>query len=78
MNKRNIKQCLDLLRKSLLDYQAFTKKGIFVSQVFNLMSEINKTTFLVQHKSSDCKWGLNESVCKSKKKWMNGSVSVKS
>ena len=42
------------------------------------MSEINKTTFLVQHKSSDCKWGLNEGVCKSKKKWMNGSVSVKS
>ena len=47
-------------------------------KLFNLMSEINETTFLVQHKSSDCKWGLNESVCKSKKKWMNGSVSVKS
>ena len=39
-------------------------------KVFNLMSEINKTTFLVQHKSCECKWGLNESKSK-KNEWMD-------
>ena len=33
------------------------------------MSGVNKTRFLVQHESCECKCGLNESVCNSKKKW---------
>ena len=38
-------------------------------KVFNLMSGVNETRFLVQHDSCECKCGLNESVCSSKKKW---------
>ena len=38
-------------------------------KVINLMSGVNETRFLVQHKSWECKCGLNESVCSSKKKW---------
>ena len=33
------------------------------------MSGVNKTRFLVQHESCECKCGLTESVCNSKKKW---------
>ena len=46
-------------------------------KVFSLMSGVNKTTFLVQHKPCEWKCGLNKSVCNSNKKWMNVSVSVK-
>ena len=37
-------------------------------KVFNLMSRVNKTRFLVQHESCECKYGSNESVCNSKQK----------
>ena len=32
-------------------------------KVFDLMSGLNETRFLVQHESCDCKCRLNESVC---------------
>ena len=32
-------------------------------KVFDLMSRLNETRFLVQHESCDCKCRLNESVC---------------
>ena len=38
-------------------------------KLFNLMSEINETRFLVQHESCEYKCGLNESVCNSKQKF---------
>ena len=38
-------------------------------KVFNLMSQVNEARFLVQHKSYECKCGLNESVSKSKQNW---------
>ena len=37
--------------------------------VFNLMSKINKTRFLIQHELCKCKCGLNENVYNSKQKW---------
>ena len=33
------------------------------------MSQVNEARFLVQHKSCECKCGLNESVSNSKQKW---------
>ena len=39
------------------------------ANVFNLMSRVNETRFLVQHESCECKCGLNESVCNSVQKW---------
>ena len=44
--------------------------------VFNLMSVVNETRFLVQHQSCECKCRLNESVWtheKEIKKWVFGS-----
>ena len=38
-------------------------------KVLNLKSEVNKTRFLVQHKSCECKCRLNKNVCTSKQKW---------
>ena len=38
-------------------------------KVFNVMSEVNETRFLVQHESCECECRLNESVCNSKQKW---------
>ena len=38
-------------------------------KVFNLMSGINETILTVQLESSECKFGLNKSVCNSKSKW---------
>ena len=38
-------------------------------ELFNLMSDVNGTRFLVQHESYECKYELNESVCNSKQKW---------
>ena len=32
-------------------------------KVFNLMSGVNNTIFLVQHESCECRYKLNESVC---------------
>ena len=40
-------------------------------KVFNFMSGVNETRFLVQHGSCECKLGLNESLCNSKQKWNN-------
>ena len=37
-------------------------------KVFNLMSKVNETRFLVQHESCECKYRLNESVCNWKEK----------
>ena len=37
-------------------------------KIFNLMSRVNETRFLVRHESCECKYGLNESVCNSKQK----------
>ena len=37
--------------------------------VFNLMLKINETRFIVQHRSRECKCGVNECVCNSKQKW---------
>ena len=39
-----------------------------IVKVFNLMSGVNETKFLVQQESCECKCGLN-SVCNSKQKW---------
>ena len=33
------------------------------------MSRVNETRLIVQHKSCECKCGLNERVCNSKQKW---------
>ena len=41
-------------------------------KVFNLMSGVSETRFLVQHESCECKCGLNESVCNSKQNWNPG------
>ena len=35
-------------------------------KIFNLMSGLNETNFLVQHESCECKCRLNKSVCNSK------------
>ena len=37
-------------------------------KVFNLMSRVNETRFLVQHESCVCKC-INESICSLKQKW---------
>ena len=39
--------------------------------VFNLMSGVNETRFLVRHELPGCKCALNESVCNSKQKWIH-------
>ena len=38
-------------------------------KVFNLISWANETKHLVSYESCECKCGLNESVCNSKKTW---------
>ena len=38
-------------------------------KVFNLVSGVDETKFVVQHESRECKCRLNESVCNSKQKW---------
>ena len=38
-------------------------------KIINLMMEVNETRFLVQHKSSERKCKLNESLFNSKQKW---------
>ena len=38
-------------------------------KVSNLMLGLNETKLLVQHKSCECKCGLNESVWNSKERW---------
>ena len=38
-------------------------------KVFNLISGLNETRFIVQHKLCECKCGLDEIVCNSKQKW---------
>ena len=37
--------------------------------VFNLMSKINETRFLIQHELCKCKCGLNENLYNSRQKW---------
>ena len=39
------------------------------AKIFDLMSGVNETRFVVQHESCECIWGLNESACNSKQKW---------
>ena len=36
---------------------------------FNLISGVNKTRFIVQHESCDCKCGTHENVSNSNQKW---------
>ena len=43
-------------------------------KVFNLISRVNETRFLVQHESCKYKCGLNESVYCSKQKWNHLNV----
>ena len=38
-------------------------------KVFNSLSGLNETKFIVQHESRECKCGLNENVYNSKQKW---------
>ena len=38
-------------------------------KVFNLMSKVNETRFVIENKSCGWKCELNERVCNSKKKW---------
>ena len=40
-----------------------------ILKVFNVMSEVNETRFIVQHESYKRKCGLNESVSNSKQNW---------
>ena len=44
------------------------KVKIMNVKVFDLMSRINKTRFLVGHESCECKCWSNESVCNSQQK----------
>ena len=48
-------------------------------KVFNLVSGVNETKSIVQHKPWECKWVSNKSLCNSKQNgiMMNVSVSVK-
>ena len=39
------------------------------AKVFNLVSGVNETRFIVQHESCECKCGLNESMCNLKQNW---------
>ena len=39
------------------------------------MSWVNKTQFLVQHESCECKCRLNESACNSNQKWNQNKYS---
>ena len=43
------------------------------AKVFNLMSGVNETRFLVQHEPCDSKYRLNESACNSKQEWNHNS-----
>ena len=38
-------------------------------KVFNLMSGVSGTRFLVQYEQCQCKYGLDERACNSKQKW---------
>ena len=38
-------------------------------RILNLISGVDKTKFIVQHESYNCKCGKNESVFNSKQKW---------
>ena len=40
-----------------------------IASVFNLMSEVNETRFLLQHESCECKCETNENVSNLKQKW---------
>ena len=40
-----------------------------IVKVFKLLPGVNKTRFLVQLESCECKCGLNESVYNSEEKW---------
>ena len=42
-----------------------------------LISAVNKTRFLDQHESSECKYRLNKSVCNSKQKWSHNEFRYK-
>ena len=38
-------------------------------KVFNLMSEVNETKFLVEYEPCECRCRLNKTICKSRQKW---------
>ena len=41
-----------------------------------LMSKVNQTRLLVSEECSECKYGLNETVCNSKQKCNHGECSI--
>ena len=45
-------------------------------KVFNLMSGVNKTRFLVPLESSECKYTLHKSLGNSKQKWNHDKYKV--
>ena len=48
------------------------------AKVFNLMSRVYETRFLVQNNLCECKWGLNENACNLKQGiTVNFGVSVR-
>ena len=48
---------------------ALNKVKIINLKVFNLISRVSETRFLVHHESCECKCRINESECNSKQKW---------
>ena len=58
-----------LLMTHMFEYVCPNKVKDMNVNVFNLVSGVNETRFLVQHESSECKCELNESVCHSMQKW---------
>ena len=53
----------------MLKFMFQIKSKIYYLKVFNLISQVNETRFLVHQESCDCKFGLNEIAYNSKQKW---------
>ena len=45
------------------------KVKIMILKIYNLISGVIETRYLVQHESQECKCGLNQSVCNLLQKW---------
>ena len=66
-----------MIHMVMLVIQISTKKKKKNKKCLNLISAVNKTRFLYQHESSDCKYRLNKSVCNSKQKWNHNEFRYK-
>ena len=53
------------------------KKKKINKKCLNLISAVNKTRFLYQHESIECKYRINKSVCNSKQKWNHNEIRYK-